>query len=232
MIIKYGIKFKGIRVFNDTTITIPAPLAFYTFNNTSESIPLNYYPLTNISGVTYGAGKINECAIFDAENYQGFASSTLPSLTTFTITAWVKATTDLGNYRVVASKWDGGNGWNFFFGMYDNGDLVLGLGDGNESYVDGLRGDSVCDGDWNFVVGQCDPTNGFYRVKANNGSWTTGSITSSPQPSTQPFEVASNPAQGVSNFDGSIDALGVWDSILTNAQIASLWNNGNGIEIS
>ena len=218
---------------NDIPITIPTPLAFYGFNNNSESFPSDTYPLINENSVVYGAGKINQCAVFDAENFQGFYRNSFPSLTTFTITAWVKATTDLNSYRVIASKWDGDEGWNFFFGMFANGNLVLDVGDGDESYVGGLSGSSnVCDGDWHFVVAQCNPAEGFYRVKSDNGSYTSGSISATPQSSAMPFQIGSNPAQGVANFDGSIDALGVWESILNDDEIFALWNFGNGIEVS
>ena len=222
---------------NDIPFTTPAPLAFYGFNNNSQSFPSNTYPLTNVNSVTYGTGKINQCAIFNNSSEQGFADNgfLLPSLTTFTITAWVKATTALNGYRVIASKWDGDDdtGWNFFFGMYPNGNLVLDVGDGSESYVGGLSGSSnVCDGNWHFVVAQCSPSAGFYRVKSDNGSYASGSISATPQSSNQPFQVGSNPDQGVPNFDGSIDALGIWQSILNDDEIYALWNNGNGIEIS
>lgn len=229
-----GLGAQTIRKLGGGGATIPTPLAFYGFNNNSQSVPSNTYELTNINSTPYGTGKINQCAIFDNSSNQGFADDgyLLPSLTTFTITAWIKATTDLANYRVIASKLDGGEGWNFFFGMSPSGNLLLDVGGGGDSYVGGNIGDFACDGNWHFVVAQCSPAGEFYRTKTDNGSWTSGSISATPQTSTQPFEVASNPAQGVSNFDGSIDALGIWESILTDAEIASLWNGGNGIEIT
>ena len=216
------------------SIEVPSPLAFYGFNNNSQSVPSNTYELTNINLTPYGTGKINQCAIFDNSSNQGFADDgyLLPSLTTFTITAWIKATTDLANYKVIASKWDGDRGWNFFFGMYPNGNLVLDVGNGDGSGSGGVIGGSVCDGNWHFVVAQCSPAGGFYRVKIDNGSWTSESISATPQSSIQPFQVGSNPEQGVPNFDGSIDALGIWESILTDAEITSLWNNGKGMEIT
>jgi hypothetical protein len=36
---------------------------------------------------------------------------------------------------------------------------------------------------------------------------------------------------GGGNFEGSIDAIGIWNRALNSAEIALLYNNGNGIEL-
>lgn len=54
--------------------------------------------------------------------------------------------------------------------------------------------------------------------------------TSGPSNSTNPFDIGGN-GFGTSFFDGSIDAVGVWNRVLTADEVDVLYNEGNGREL-
>lgn len=210
-------------------------LAYWKLEETSGvryDATANGYDLTDVNDTGYGTGVIGNCATFDDESVQGLEYSEFPDLTTFTIAAWVKCTDELAWYRVIASKWDGGGGWNFFFGVSPAGELLIDVGDGGSSPVGALFSETVItDDEWHLCVVVCDPDNELLKLSVDGAAFEILEITSAPQGSTMPLQIASNTAQGVSNFDGSIDEVAIWERALTISEIVELYNDGDGMTI-
>lgn len=156
-------------------------------------------------------------------------SGEFPLLTTATITAWVKFNESVNRdpRSLIACAWDGFDGWNFLFDIF-NGQLEGRIHD-NESVVTD-RTVNFLDKQWHFCVFQFLDKK-YIRVKIDNNNWTTLPVSESLAGiAPRPFQVGANIAQGIFNSNCKIDMLGVWDRVLSESEIASLYNNGNGLE--
>lgn len=155
-----------------------------------------------------------------------------PQLTTFTITAWVKLNRiGFGSARsLIACSWDGADGWNFYMDVLNNQlEGCVGIGGRDNSPRVATTG-NFADSRWHFCVFQCLDAS-FIRVKVDNGNWVSAPLLGSlAGAGPRPFQIAQNIAQSVQASNFTIDMLGVWQSLLSDEEIALLYNKGEGLE--
>ena len=206
--------------------------AFYKLSDTSDSSG-NNRTLTNNGNVSFASGKIGNAAVFDGTN----------SLTTpvpqpseeMSISAWVYLNDTNGYNWVVDSVT--GNNWN-------GGGLGLVLENGTvNSYVfygDTMENLSVSSpnplnaGEWYHLVGTHVAATGIGKLFIN-GSLVSTNTFSNTSPfggdRSNPISIGSN-ADGVfALFNGSIDAVGIWNRALSDSEVAALYNSGTGLEL-
>jgi len=160
-------------------------------------------------------------------------SGQFPILTTFTITAWVKLNEGGGQSgrSLIACSWDGPDGWNFIMDIYQGQlEARVGVGGVALSTIATDRTANFLDKQWHFCVFQCQDGQ-YIRVKVDSNNWTTAPLSGSLAGATpRPFQVGTNIAQSVFAANCKIDMLSVWDRVLTESELAGLYNNGNGLE--
>jgi hypothetical protein len=194
-------------------------LAFYKLSDLTDSSG-NGNTLTNIDGVTFGPGKIGDAAVFNGSNYLQCSDSSFPSgQSVRTISCWYKTTTNSDS-----------NILSYGAEIFDEGVTFFSQGDG--IFIFSQFGDSISsnsslnDNNWHNVIVTYDGTTWVLYV---DGSINDQKVMGT---DTQLFQFfIGAPWGGGGFFDGSVDAVGIWNRVLSNAEIALLYNNGIGIEL-
>jgi hypothetical protein len=190
------------------------PIAFWTLDDSSFSDSSgNGYTLTN-NGVTINSGKINNCAVFNGEQYLSGPASLVPS-GDFTVSLWVNVN-DFGSGGTVFES-DG------CFNVYlDNGGIsVNDTLNTNEINTVG----SFSTGTWyHLCIVNLSGTTSVY-VDGSFLASTTQTLTLNGT-----INLGAYVPFGILQYNGSIDAVGVWNYALNQQQINALYNNGNGTQ--
>jgi hypothetical protein len=211
-------------------------LAFYKLSNTSDSSGRGI-TLTNDDGVTFVAGKIDNAAEFDGENYLETESVVLTGLTALTICFWVQhedRQEDVLNE--VAGDWVAGIGPILItFGGLSQYDLYgystlavrINTGDDNFTVIDPTDRNS----DWRFIAIRYTGTS--LQLRTNNEAWITTVVTGSPalDSSNGQFRLGDGGDDAPLAEEDRLDAFGIWNRALSDAEIDALYNNGTGREL-
>jgi hypothetical protein len=195
--------------------------AFYKLSDTSDSSG-NNRTLTNNGNVSFASGKIGNAAVFDSSNYLYNSNNPLVGANSFTISCWLK-TLASGGYEAYGAV---------FIGFSDTATLWL---DGTGHIVlDATSGGSARlqtegtynDGQWHHIVGKYDGS--AAKVFVDNVE--IGSLETSVLPNWKSnFSIGGE--DGFWKTDKEIDAVGIWNRALSDAEVAELYNNGTGLEL-
>lgn len=193
--------------------------AYWKLDDVAEATGVRNLAVNN---VTFGAGKIGNSVTLNSIASTVVAPG-LDLMTDLTISAWVYQTAN-GDYYTVVSQILGSGGvtTNYHLIMAPGGiPLLLGTGDA------GLSGGGTLLNQWNHIIAT-------RTVAGYTEIWVNGSIRSSgmaPGPTSQPsanINIGCRP-DAYSYFRGSIDEIGIWNRVITNNEIAFLYNAGSGI---
>jgi hypothetical protein len=226
---------------DDSNIIVPSNLAaFYPFNGNAHDESGN-----GNSGVVYGAtlcaDRLNasekaykfsgtDTIIVKNDNLKNFGANS------FSVCFWIKAV--LGNDYMVLGKSNGGipnflfsdelsgPGWNIQIENttgYGRG-LRLDLWDGSNGNYNILHDSSAVDGTWHFVAFVVDRTNGAKMyvdgIKKDEADISAiGSMAND-----EPIRIGKR-SDWSSLFTGSLDQIRLYTSVLTEAQINSIYSN-------
>jgi hypothetical protein len=211
-------------------------LAFYKLSDLSDSSG-NNRTLTNNGNVSFAPGKIGNAAVFDGSNF--LQSNVQQPSTAMTVSVWAKLNNTNGPRflidSVTGNNWSGGG-----FGIdTDNGSVVSHVfhgGEGGEGV--GLYTSSVdltlSEGVWYHIVGTHDTSTGLGKLYIN------GTLNNSVQHNrndpfggdmTNPVGFGSNADGTYGMLDGQLDAVGIWNRALSDAEVAELYNNRAGGEV-
>jgi len=160
-------------------------------------------------------------------------TGTFPLLTTFTISCWVKLTGNHNNNNIIACHWDGsGPNWNFIFIIANDNHLHIAVQPGGAGAVGEAIATNIdfTDGNWHHCVAQSDGST-FVRTNVDNTGWHSVSLAGSLAGGSNgvPFLIGRNTRQGVNTASINLDELGIWTRVLTDNEITSLYNSGNGL---
>jgi hypothetical protein len=190
--------------------------------------------LTDNNTVTSTTGKLGLAAQFTRANQESLtvadnASLSFGSNTNFTISCWVNFTSLTGGEALIG-KWNvfgsgqreyeilylAGGTQRFQFSVTTNGTTITTVTANNF----GAASTST----WYFVVASYDGSN--ISINVNNGTANTATFTAGV------FDGSSNFAIGNDSdgdfMDGLIDMVAVWKRTLSAAELAYLYNSGNG----
>lgn len=143
----------------------------------------------------------------------------------FTMCLWFKTTaegTGTHHYdaRMLFDSEVGGIAFDYGFGMSEDDHLIFGDGDGVADY--NLEGTSVVNtGEWTHACVTRKETTGEMRIYVN-GTLEAADIGSVAALSDNPSLVIGGPEDGGSYWDGNIDDVRIYDSVLNGAEILSL----------
>ena len=198
-------------------------LAFWKLDDTADSSP-NGNNLFNTTDVQFVAGKINNCAQFDGTgkslNLTSF-SSPFNSASPYTISLWYNITTLKDYFSLIGCS--GGGTLNIH--GFESGDLAINNSAASDISVEGF----FTAGSWYHLVVTRDSSNQIavwrngVKVQESTSTGAYGDV---------PFINIGNTDTSGTSFamDGKIDAVGIWQRELTQIEIQTLYNNGNGNE--
>ena len=198
-------------------------LAFYRLSNVVDATG-NGYTLTNNNGATFSAGHIGNAVDLSPTSDQYLSSSTflnpIPAAGTFSL--WI-STTNGEQTGVIISRYS------------TNGGIQLYV-DG-ESIVADIRNATAINtgftiGEWNHIVFTW--SSGVSKLYVNGALAVTGSFSEVGNSTNIPFIIGANSdgAIGSYNFEGSIDAVGIWNRALVLGEVQALYNSGVGLELA
>jgi hypothetical protein len=214
-----NISISGKAVFsNPPSIDLLAGLqAFYKLSDTSDSSG-NNNTLTTNGDVQFASGKIGDAAVFDGSSDLSVSMGNLPQGSQDrTISFWFKSSKTGAQVPMHYGTPSGGELVLFY--VASNTVIVSPYGDGVSS------SDTVNDGNWHHILFETSNQTWLlyidgvlkdsqYRNTSTNG--TTLTIGNGPDGSTE----------------GQIDAVGIWNRALSDAEVSALYNSGNGLELN
>jgi hypothetical protein len=196
-------------------------IAFYKLSDLTDSSG-NNRTLTNNGNVSFASGKLGNAAVFDGSNYLTIPSS--PALVladkSWNISLWVNfSTVDGGEQNIIESFTPpAGPGWTLYL---INGSIEFYTGSepittvsvqANQWYnISVNRNDQ---GDFKIFINGNLEYAGSHNVTNLQGDWVIGSR-----------------GTDSSFLNGSIDAVGIWNRALSDAEVDALYNNGTGLEL-
>ena len=174
---------------------------------------------------TQGAsGKIgNACSFDGTDDYAqpNIAIKTAP----FTISFWLKQNVTPLQYDVITGRMTNSNFWNDAWQFYweSTSDLrfVVGTWDINFAKVTGLTSTN-----WNHILGTWDDTT--IRLYVNNVEGTSGTFTGT-LAGILKLNIGRGQPVNDYNVNAIIDEYGIWNRVLTAAEITELYNSGAGL---
>ena len=196
-------------------------LAFYKLSNTSDSSGRGN-TLTNNDGVTFVAGKIGNAAEFDTTNYLSRAAAILNGASAATITCWFKITGENNEYFLIA----GGETEESFSLVNVDGDIKGFFTNTGDNFFAGAE--NAQDGEWHFAAIRYTPTT--FKIWCD-GSTNEQTGTYNAIGDSEYFSIGANWDGEFLQFDGQIDAVGIWNRALSDGEIDALYNNGTGREL-
>ena len=170
-------------------------------------------------GLTPVAGFLGNGLDFDGQSgvVEVPASPSLDSLTTVTMTAWIRHTTS-GGWRSIVDKRDNSNDG---FDLYINNQSRLFIRI-NDTTLSGSL--TVADGNWHHVAGVYDgSTMRLYVDGVADGTRNIGAVSLS---TTAPLLLGENYARGNSFYAGTLDDVRVYSRALTAVEIDDLVQEG------
>ena len=196
-------------------------IAFYPLSNDSDSSG-NDRNLT-ATNITYQAGKIGNGAYFDGSAY--FTTNSLPAFSgaNMTIAGWFKNIgADYEDFLIGA-----GNADLSVYIVRVGGDIKASVSEGYSETFAG--GSGANDGNWHFfaVTRTATQKKVWLDQTVNSVGGSYGALNNP-----TPFSIGSNWDNGYLLLDGMMDAVGIWNRALSDAEIAQLYNAGAGLEIS
>lgn len=211
-------------VDTDGTLTTNL-ISYYKLENSNDSFGSNN--MTNVSSVTFGTGKVSNCA----NNFNGVTArwltyaTPLTSSVEFSCASWINLATTSSHGTVFSMGTSGG--WGIGVGGTEfgtAGNKLFGLAGGvawkNFNVDIGIG--------WHHIVLTKDSTTWKGYIDAVVCPTTFGGTIIAP---TGNSTIGANVVTFLPQyrlFDGKIDELGVWSKALTLQEITDLYNGGNG----
>jgi hypothetical protein len=181
-----------------------------------------------VTGATQGAsGKIATAYSFDGSDNVDFgddASFDFGSSTDWSISLWFN-TTSTDAYDYVIAKY-GSSGWGI---ELVSGALYVFANDGIGGVLFKAVTGTVNNGSWHHLVATFD-RDGNCTTYLDGGAGSTASMSAVGNISNSDIFYFGRDTTGTYQYNGSLDAIGVWNKILTSGEASELWNSGNGYE--
>lgn len=209
--------------------------AFYKLSNLTDSSG-NGNTLIDVGGVTFSSGKIGNCAVFDGtDKVLKNESISLAGSPELTLSFWIRTSNFTQPDANLVGIWGNSNGADTQFEAWYGGDSSVNFLIQTPGVMQAPPSNaSIADGSWHHCVLIFKDGNKVYgiydgvKTGINNFSTTTISYNSAYFGIGRTSQSAWS---GANHFDGEIDAVGVWNRALSDAEVAELYNSGTGLEL-
>lgn len=199
--------------------------------NAADSVGSN--TLTNNGTTPYVAAKIGNGISVDGSGskYLSITDAAQTGLEfgtgAFTISVWIKKAVTGSDMNVV-NKIDNATAGNGYSLQVTNSGSKITFGVADTGSNASAQGTITDDTNWHHLVGRRTAA-GLLAVfvdgvKTEPGTTFTGSVNGSPA-----FALGRQADRNINYFNGVIDEAGVWSRALSDAEVASLYNSGNGL---
>ena len=225
-------KIKFLNTASVTQPTFPADyIAFWKLSDGTDSSP-NANDLTNWNDVQFVAGKIGDCAQFDATNFLLSTNNISPifnpddGVGEFTVSCWINPAS-FSNYQAFLGSSPG-----FIIHTDQNGDLYCNEATSGDAQINGILSLNI----WQHIVFVKSNASGYYTKVWYNGTKVYDEPTQNAENYSAVVALAlgafySNESTETSYpYDGKLDMVGLWNRELNENEIAALYNNGSGLE--
>ena len=187
--------------------------------------------LTDYNTVGNGTGKQSNAASFVETNNEALYIADNANLSfgdeDFTITAWAKI--DTAGFMSILAKRDGTTNRAYILWYFNDKVRWAVSDDGNsENTVDETTTGAWSTDTWYFVAAYHDATANTIGVSVNAGTFDTDPHTGGCYDNTAEFNIGATSDHTSSWFDGDIDEVNVWNTVLTQDEIDWLYNTGSG----
>ena len=219
-IFDYALSSSQVTTLYGTGSAIGNPMAL-------PSPPIAYYPLgTSAWNGQYLAenNAIGDYVFdFDGSNYiaTGTTLTNLSVSTSFSISCWVKITSNVNYYHIVGAP-TSYSAWNTGFGLYTNGSGIrfwVEQWNGENQFVETS---SLNNGQWYHIGATFDTTNGL-KLYVNAGTPTTATGTTIDGLSNTIF-IGSTGTNTTYAFSGDLSNTQIWNTELSSSDIETLYN--------
>ena len=201
--------------------------AFYKLADETDSSG-NGNTLTNNGSVSFASGKIGNAAVFDGSNWLNRSNANLHL--PYSISFWVNGPTSQYRVGLIGSRSNSEEGELSI--AYQEGELNV-TPNGFPHFINwggNTAGPDVLDGNWHHVLVSYDGT--LHKVYHNNNLISTLTVN---QPPDSDLNLTIGRLEmdvyDFQPFNGSIDAVGIWNRALSDAEVTALYNSGAGIEL-
>ena len=196
-------------------------LAFYKLDNLTDSSG-NGNTLTNNGDVTFSSGKIGNAAVFDGSNYLSSTGNAVLGTGDFSVAGWVNAT-NLDSYQKMYYV-GGSNG--FTISLRDG---ILHTAKANVADLYDFNSSDIANNSWfHLLVKRSGAIFTAYVNGQSIGTYDSGDVIEFTADS-QFIGAYIDGLEGYS-LEGQIDAVGIWNRALSDAEVAALYNSGAGLE--
>jgi hypothetical protein len=193
--------------------------AFYKLSDLSDSSG-NNKTLTNNGNVSFASGKIGNAGVFDTTNWLDCAPFNAPD--DFSVSFWGSAVYDGDNGAIFVNQYPG-----LYIATRNDGSVTF--GDMSSWESNSLAGVVTANAWYHYCLVRNGGTANLYinNVLATSSSENLPDLTNDGRN----FGFFGNPEDGHVWDSGSIDAVGIWNRALSDAEVAELYNNGTGLEL-
>ena len=208
--------------------TVPGLIAYWPFDgDLKDGVGDSHGEAMGSEDIAYGSGKFGEGIDLDgvdqfvqtpAENEEMFD---FQDGTGFSISAWFSVNEFSKSWQALIAKGEG-NRWR----IHRRGGESILTGNGGNGDVPGGTGE-VTDGELHHIVLVSDPENDEVRLYSD-GELASSNNGPAIQSNENPMMIGENPDARNRTWSGIIDDVGIWDRPITEAEIATIWNGGDG----
>jgi hypothetical protein len=189
--------------------------------------------LTDNNTVASAAGKIGNCAVFNAASNESLsvADNASFNVNAFTFAGWFQLVNWEAGFEAILSKWT--NDSNAEFGLFPDGTgLAFWVWQTQTVIREVSLAATLANNTWFFVVVWYDPATTSINIQLNNGTpatATTSGFTTRYQASTATFMLGDVAGSDLANLNGRLDEWGFWNRVLTSTERTELYNGGAGV---
>ena len=208
--------------------TVPGLIAYWPFDgDLDDAAGDSHGEGMGSDEIAYGSGKFGDGIDLDgvdqfvqtpAENEELFD---FQDDTGFSISAWFSVNEFSKSWQALIAKGES-NRWR----IHRRGGETQLTGNGGNADVPGGTGD-ITDGELHHIVLVSDPENGEVRLYSDGELVSSGGAPAI-QSNENPMMIGENPDARNRTWSGIIDDVGIWDRPITEDEIATIWNGGDG----
>ena len=208
---------------------LTSPSAYYSLNGNSNK-SYGTYNGTDYNGVTYGVGKINQCAIYDGTNdYTTIAASSDFNFGTddFGVSFWVKRNEN-GRRQIIMGQ-SNASGQNTAISIaieFTSTDYLNAIFCSGNNYYTVPNVTTTTDTNWHHVV--FTRTSGVFKIYLDTTLLGTLTNSSSINSSIKSFSFGRSGEYNGLYFNGSICEVGFWKQSLE-SNVKELYRLGKGV---
>ncbi|MBI2356474.1 hypothetical protein HYV12_00230 [Candidatus Dojkabacteria bacterium] len=188
-------------------------------------------------GVGSSTGKINMASDFESTESDFLEVADNTELSTgdidFTISTWVKMESKPTGYEIIASKYESFTVAEYLLGYTGSSASdrfyfqLFNSSGGATCSVEANNLGSPSAATWYNIVVWHDATENTCNIKVNNGTTNSSAEAGVVTDTNSAFRLGAYIAGGYNHFDGLIDEVGFWKSVLNSNQLSALYGSGS-----